>query len=99
MWYIVCLLVWILNVLDGILTLRAMSAGSFVEINPIMDYVLVNFGDSVFFYVFKVGFPALAMTIAAYGVYVRSLYIKRALAFVFCMYFCVTLWHIYLMAL
>jgi hypothetical protein len=99
LWYILCVLVWVLNVLDGVFTVRALYSGGFHELNPLMAYVIDNLGADVFFFGFKVIFPAIAMSFAAYGVAVRAPKIKNVICFVFSVYFVLMLWHIYLITL
>lgn len=88
-----------MNVADGLFTVKALSTGAFSEINPLMSFVIDTWGLLVFLLAFKVAYPLICMAAVAYGVYVRAPHIKKALTLVAFLYFCLTLWHIYLSSL
>lgn len=97
-WWGILASIFAFNVFDGIATLRALQHVGVYEANPIMAYVLTEWGSGVFLYGFKTLVPLVA-TLSLAGALPRgSRNIKIFAIVVFFVYFLTALWHIYLMA-
>ncbi len=98
-WWCILAAIFAFNVFDGIATLRALRHVGVYEANPIMAYVLTEWGSAAFLCVFKTFIPLVATLSLAGTLHRGSKNLKIFAIVVFFVYFLTTLWHIYLMAI
>lgn len=97
-WYAALVAVWVMNVFDGIMTLRALKIPGVYEANPVMAFVITNAGGAVFFWGCKVVLPALGVGMLYFPMRDGVAHINKIIAVLFSVYFALSLWHIYFMA-